>query len=253
MVHVLRARARLSAPATRTAISPSGRWWRWLSISSPRAMPAFSKRRYRSSTIRARTRASARQSGSTSSALWPHRQRRIPGTTLAAYGHGDWNDSLQPADPALRDHMCSAWTVTLHFQALMTLARALRSIGRAAQAEPLERQADGCSRRLSASPASGRGPYGLRRVRRRHGHPLPAASAGCDDRRPLQLSRDDPCDPRGPADSGSDTRAPRDHRGATSPVLTARACSTLRCPITAARSASSSARRARRSSAARSA
>jgi cellobiose phosphorylase len=68
-------------------------------------------------------------------------RRHIPGTALAAYGHGDWNDSLQPADPALRDHMCSAWTVTLHFQALTTLARALRSVGRAAQAAPLERQA----------------------------------------------------------------------------------------------------------------
>ena len=68
-------------------------------------------------------------------------KRRIPGTKLAAYGHGDWNDSLQPADPALRDHMCSAWTVTLHFQALTALARGLRSIGRAAQAEQLERQA----------------------------------------------------------------------------------------------------------------
>jgi 1,2-beta-oligoglucan phosphorylase len=69
-------------------------------------------------------------------------RRRIPGTTLAAYGHGDWNDSLQPADPALRDHMCSAWTVTLHFQALTTLAHALRSLGLGAQAEPLERQAE---------------------------------------------------------------------------------------------------------------
>jgi 1,2-beta-oligoglucan phosphorylase len=69
-------------------------------------------------------------------------KRRIPNTTLAAYGHGDWNDSLQPADPKLRDHMCSAWTVTLHFQALTMLAGALRSIGRAAQAEPLERQAE---------------------------------------------------------------------------------------------------------------
>jgi cellobiose phosphorylase len=68
--------------------------------------------------------------------------RRIPGTTLAAYGHGDWNDSLQPADPTLRDHMCSAWTVTLHFQALTTLARALRSIGKDAQAQALERQAE---------------------------------------------------------------------------------------------------------------
>ena len=85
-----------------------------------------------------------------SSTVWQHVERaftvidrrRIRGTTLAAYGHGDWNDSLQPADPALREHMCSAWTVTLHFQALTMLARALRSLGRAAQAEPLERQAE---------------------------------------------------------------------------------------------------------------
>ncbi|HTX06246.1 MAG TPA: hypothetical protein VMD06_10485 [Steroidobacteraceae bacterium] len=68
-------------------------------------------------------------------------RRRIGGTALAAYGHGDWNDSLQPADPALRDQMCSAWTVTLHFQALTLLARALRGLGRAAQAQPLESQA----------------------------------------------------------------------------------------------------------------
>jgi 1,2-beta-oligoglucan phosphorylase len=68
-------------------------------------------------------------------------RRRIAGTALAAYGHGDWNDSLQPADPALRDHMCSAWTVTLHSQALTTLARALRGLGREAQAQPLESQA----------------------------------------------------------------------------------------------------------------
>lgn len=68
-------------------------------------------------------------------------RRRIPGTALATYGHGDWNDSLQPADPALRDQMCSAWTVTLHFQALTMLANALRSLDRAGQAQPLERQA----------------------------------------------------------------------------------------------------------------
>jgi cellobiose phosphorylase len=66
--------------------------------------------------------------------LWQHVQRalsvihtrRIPGTQLAAYGHGDWNDSLQPADPSLRERLCSAWTVTLHHQVLHTLARALR-------------------------------------------------------------------------------------------------------------------------------
>jgi cellobiose phosphorylase len=85
-----------------------------------------------------------------SATVWQHAQRAlalmekrvIAGTALAAYGHGDWNDSLQPADPALRDHMCSAWTVTLHFQALTTLARALRAIGRASDALQLESRAD---------------------------------------------------------------------------------------------------------------
>jgi cellobiose phosphorylase len=57
-------------------------------------------------------------------------RRVIPGTRLAAYGHGDWNDSLQPADPALAERLCSAWTVTLHHQTLATLAAALRHVGR---------------------------------------------------------------------------------------------------------------------------
>ena len=81
--------------------------------------------------------------------VWQHAQRAlmvvnrrvIAGTALAAYGHGDWNDALQPADPHLREHLCSAWTVTLHFQMLMTLARALRAIGRSADALPLEQAA----------------------------------------------------------------------------------------------------------------
>jgi cellobiose phosphorylase len=57
---------------------------------------------------------------------------------LAAYGHGDWNDSLQPADPALAEQLCGAWTVTLHVQMLDTLAQALRHVGRAALAARLE-------------------------------------------------------------------------------------------------------------------
>jgi len=44
------------------------------------------------------------------------RRRVIPGRHLAAYGHGDWNDSLQPADPKMRDWMVSSWTVALLFQ-----------------------------------------------------------------------------------------------------------------------------------------
>ncbi|HVW69607.1 MAG TPA: hypothetical protein VHB68_11565, partial [Steroidobacteraceae bacterium] len=81
--------------------------------------------------------------------VWQHVQRAfalidrrvIPGTALAAYGHGDWNDSLQPADPVLREHMCSAWTVTLHFQTLKLLAQALRGIDRGNDAAPLEARA----------------------------------------------------------------------------------------------------------------
>ena len=66
-------------------------------------------------------------------------QRRIvAGTALAAYGHGDWNDALQPADPSMRELMCSAWTVTLHHQVLVTLAQALRGIGREQEAARFE-------------------------------------------------------------------------------------------------------------------
>ncbi|MGO1198681.1 MAG: GH36-type glycosyl hydrolase domain-containing protein [Brachybacterium sp.] len=44
---------------------------------------------------------------------------------LPAYGHGDWNDSLQPARPELAEHMCSTWTTELEVKALTVLADAL--------------------------------------------------------------------------------------------------------------------------------
>lgn len=71
------------------------------------------------------------------------RRRVVPGTGLAAYWHGDWNDSLQPADPALRERLCSAWTVTLHHQMLHTLARAFGQLGRAETAAALTAEAMG--------------------------------------------------------------------------------------------------------------
>jgi cellobiose phosphorylase len=78
--------------------------------------------------------------------IWAHIERAlsgiagrlIPETSLVAYGLGDWNDSLQPADPAMRERLCSSWTVTLHYQTLTTLAAALRRAGRAAHAKGLE-------------------------------------------------------------------------------------------------------------------
>lgn len=69
-------------------------------------------------------------------------RRVIPGTSLAAYGHGDWNDSLQPADPSMAERLCSAWTVTLHRQTLTTLAAALGGVGRSELAGRLLQQAE---------------------------------------------------------------------------------------------------------------
>jgi len=49
----------------------------------------------------------------------------VPGTPLPAYGHGDWNDSLQPADTGLAQRLASTWTAVLQVQALDALASGL--------------------------------------------------------------------------------------------------------------------------------
>jgi 1,2-beta-oligoglucan phosphorylase len=58
------------------------------------------------------------------------RQRFIAGTNLIRYGHGDWNDSLQPVDPTKRDWMASSWTVALLYEQLRRYAAILRHAGR---------------------------------------------------------------------------------------------------------------------------
>ena len=68
-------------------------------------------------------------------------RRRVAGTALAAYWHGDWNDSLQPAQPSLREKMCSAWTVTLNYQTATMLAKALRLGALQARADALDADA----------------------------------------------------------------------------------------------------------------
>jgi cellobiose phosphorylase len=88
------------------------------------------------------------------STVWEHvlraldltKKRLIPGTALAAYGHGDWNDSLQPVEATMRHQLCSTWTVTLQFQTLKTLATALGAIGRSAEAAALDEQAQAVQR-----------------------------------------------------------------------------------------------------------
>ncbi|CAI9403797.1 1,2-beta-oligoglucan phosphorylase [Aestuariimicrobium sp. T2.26MG-19.2B] len=52
----------------------------------------------------------------------------VPGSSLPAYGHGDWNDSLQPADPALAHQMVSTWTSVLQTEALRHLAEGVRGV-----------------------------------------------------------------------------------------------------------------------------
>jgi len=106
----------------------------------PRAMAASSTSASRSSTqaVRAKT---FTVSEHVQRALALIGKRVIPGTSLAAYGHGDWNDSLQPADPVLRERLCSAWTVTLHVQTLTTLAQGLHSVGHENDVVELENRA----------------------------------------------------------------------------------------------------------------
>lgn len=70
------------------------------------------------------------------------RARFIPGTHLVRYGEGDWNDSLQPADPRLRDWMVSSWTVALLWQQLTRYGEALRRAGRGVEADGLMGLAD---------------------------------------------------------------------------------------------------------------
>ena len=64
-------------------------------------------------------------------------ERFIPGTHLIRYGLGDWNDALQPADPAMRDWMVSAWTVALLYQQITRYAALLSKAGQNARAEAL--------------------------------------------------------------------------------------------------------------------
>ncbi|PWT73196.1 MAG: cellobiose phosphorylase [Proteobacteria bacterium] len=67
--------------------------------------------------------------------------RFIPGTRLIRYGEGDWNDSLQPADPRMRDWMVSSWTIALLFQQITRYSEILRRAGRASEASNLSRLA----------------------------------------------------------------------------------------------------------------
>ncbi|MBX5042196.1 cellobiose phosphorylase [Rhizobium lentis] len=63
----------------------------------------------------------------------------IPGTHLIRYGEGDWNDSLQPADPHLRDWMVSSWTVALLYEQIVRYSAILRRRGHSDRAKALRK------------------------------------------------------------------------------------------------------------------
>ena len=48
--------------------------------------------------------------------------RLIGSTGLISYAGGDWDDTLQPADPKMRDFLVSAWTQALAYQTFTELA-----------------------------------------------------------------------------------------------------------------------------------
>lgn len=69
------------------------------------------------------------------------RSRFIPGTSLIRYGEGDWNDSLQPADPHLRDWMVSSWTVALLYEQIVRYAAIMETVGKVKESGTLRESA----------------------------------------------------------------------------------------------------------------
>ncbi|QGG57040.1 GH36-type glycosyl hydrolase domain-containing protein [Paenibacillus sp. B01] len=59
----------------------------------------------------------------------------LHGTHLSAYGDGDWDDTLQPANAQLKQFMVSSWTVALTYQAFARLSAALMERDAALAAE----------------------------------------------------------------------------------------------------------------------
>ncbi|MFD2614915.1 GH36-type glycosyl hydrolase domain-containing protein [Paenibacillus gansuensis] len=49
-------------------------------------------------------------------------------THLSAYGDGDWDDTLQPANAQLKQFMASSWTVALTYQTIAKLSKVLAGV-----------------------------------------------------------------------------------------------------------------------------
>ena len=62
----------------------------------------------------------------------------VTGTALPSYGNGDWDDSLQPANPAMKTHMVSGWTAGLALQSLGALSGIWKTAGFTRDAQELD-------------------------------------------------------------------------------------------------------------------
>jgi cellobiose phosphorylase len=51
-----------------------------------------------------------------------HIETRVDTSGLVSYAGGDWDDTLQPADPAMRETLVSSWTMALAYETLAALA-----------------------------------------------------------------------------------------------------------------------------------
>ena len=55
-------------------------------------------------------------------------ERFVGNTRLISYAGGDWDDTLQPADPRMKKHMISGWTQALAYQTVASLRDALSAV-----------------------------------------------------------------------------------------------------------------------------
>ena len=129
----------------------------------------------------------------------------LRGTHLIRYGEGDWNDSLQPVDPAMRDAMASSWTVALLFQQFRRAAEIYRRSGRTREARGIRRARRRHAGRLQCASDARRDRRGLCDLRAgRRGSRTAAASDRQAHRAQLFAAADDARDHRRPVHAGAD-------------------------------------------------
>ena len=178
-----------------------------------------------------------------------------PARSCFRYGDGDWNDSLQPADPKLREWMVSSWTVALLFQQINRYARGAAPCAAHRQGGGIGASCRGDARRLPSLPHPRRDRRRLRRVRSaRRSTPSCCCTRRDTTHRPqLFAAADDARHHRRAVHAGAGAAPSAAHSRASSLSRRCAADGQAGAPTAADRSSSSAAPSRRRSSAARSA